>query len=139
MTAHIRTGAYDPSRSQVTASGRSLPWAVTICDAEPTGPDFTRPAALTEIIEGGPRLAEMCPACRARIEAETGARPMAHFRGRITGPQEAYLRRLLIEARGRCRDVPLDHRRLEGVSARYAAFAIERLKRAKVGGWAEAA
>lgn len=134
--AHVRTGEYHGTVFRmVRGAPREMPRAVTVCGAEATGPDFTRPAAIGEIIDDGSRLAEMCLACRACIEAATGARPMTHLRGRITGAQEVYLRRLLIEARGRCPDVPLDSHHLGGTTARFAAFAIEALKAAKARDW----
>jgi hypothetical protein len=134
--AHVRTGEHRGTR---TLRGRELPNPVTACGAEATGGDLGRTGAISEILDNGARLGEMCPACRARVEAATGARPMPHLRGKITGAQEVYLRRLLIEARGRCGDVPLDRHHLDGVTARFASFAIECLKAAKARGWTEAA
>jgi hypothetical protein len=93
---------------------------------------------LRPIINATPELAEMCPTCRTRVEDVTGAKNST-VRGKITGPQLAYLRRLLIEAESHRYQgaVHIDRHHVQGISARYASFAIEHLKAAKERGWTE--
>lgn len=138
---HVRTGEHRGTITRIVrGEAKEFPRAVTACGAEQTGADLSRVGAVSAIVDSSPELGEMCPTCRARVEAVTGAKP-GKLSGRITGPQQSYLRRLLDEAfsRGYSGDVSLDRHHLERTGARYASFAIEHLKAAKERGWTEVA
>jgi hypothetical protein len=138
MTRHVRTGEYQGTITRmVRGEPREFPRAVTACGADPTGDDLGRTAAVSAIVESEASLQELCPACRAKVERATGAKELLHLHGRMTGAQESYLKRLLIEASGKryAGDVHLDYRSLRNVSARYASFAIDHLKAAKERGF----
>lgn len=136
---HVRTGEHRGTITRmVRGEPREFPRAITACGADQTGADLGRTQAIDVILEAPPELAQMCHACRERVEDVTGAKTST-LRGKITGPQMAYLRRLLIEAESHHYhgDVHIDRHHMQEISARYASFAIEHLSAAKERGWTE--
>lgn len=136
---HVRTGEHRGTITRmIRGEPREFPRAITACGADQTGADLGRTQAIDAILETSPELTQMCPACRERVEDVTGVRTSA-LRGKSTERQLTYLRRLLIEAESHRYhgDVHIDRHHMQGISARYASFAIEHLKAAKERGWTD--
>lgn len=137
VVRHVRTGAYDGTEMVTIPSGKTFerPRAITACGAAATGADLQPIAAKSELING--RTAEMCPACRAKLEAR-GARDLSNLperSGSSTTKQRNFLRRLLDEGARNGRPYLIEARSIDQMSSRSASAAIDELKALKVRGW----
>lgn len=137
VVRHVRTGKYDGTETIVRRFGSMIerPRALTECGAAATGADYSPIAAQSELING--RSHEMCPACRAKLEAR-GARDLSHLpeRSRSATPrQRDYIRRLLDEGAQNARPYLMEARGIDQMSSREASATIDRLKALKERGW----
>jgi hypothetical protein len=134
---HVRTGEYDGTEVIVRRFGSTFerPRALTECGAKSTGADYNPVAAKSELING--RSHEMCPACRAKLEAK-GVVDLAHLSdrsGSSTPRQRDYVRRLLDEGARNGRPYLIEARPIDQMSSRGASATIDRLKALKDRGW----
>jgi hypothetical protein len=136
VVGHVRTGEYDGTETVMIAGNlRTRPRAITECGAPATGADYNRIAARSELVNG--TASEMCPACRAKLEAR-GVRDLSHLPGRsrtATVKQQDYLRRLLDEGAQHGRPHLVDARLIDKMSSREASATIDQLRALKTRGW----
>jgi hypothetical protein len=133
---HVRTGEDDGTET-VTIGGKTFdrPRAITECGAAATGGDYNKIAARVDLRDGS--AAEMCPACRAKLEAR-GHRDLSKLpgrRGSATDKQRDFLRRLLDEGARNGRPYLMDARDVDKLSSREASAKIDELKALKARGW----
>jgi hypothetical protein len=143
LRAHVRTGGYRGTITRtIRGLQRELPRAEVLCGGEATGKDHAIVGAkqiIRDRVE--PWLSDMCPACRAKIEA-SGARDLSHLPGRrstATPKQCGYLRALLDEGARAGRPHLFDARAIDQMSSREASAKIDDLKAMKARGWKEVA
>lgn len=140
IPAHVRAPSNYRSDPRIAALRNPSPRGDTLCGAPPSGRDHTEIGARTVIRDAQePFLSQLCPACRAKLEA-AGAKSLAHLserRSSASDRQVQYLRILLREAfvAQYKHGTGLDDNHLGGVSAREASAAIDTLKAAKQRGW----
>lgn len=81
LVRHARTGKYDGTEVVVRRFGSMFerPRALTECGAKATGADYEPTGAKSAIVNG--EAAEMCPACRAKLE-ERGVRDASNLSDR---------------------------------------------------------
>lgn len=139
IVRHVHTGQYDGTETIISrASGKIFerPRAITECGAKPTGADVGPVNAKSLIING--QAGEMCPACRAKLEARGDARDLSGLPGRAsssTTKQRDFIRRLLDEGAHAGRPFLMDARRINQMSSREASATIDSLKSLKMRGW----
>lgn len=139
LRAHVRTGTYNGTiERRIRGLMREMPRAETLCGGEATSKDHNATGAKQIIRDAAePRLSDMCPACRAKLEA-AGARDLSNLperRGSSTAKQRDFLRRLLDEGARNGRPYLLDARTIDQLSSREASAKIDELKALKGKGW----
>jgi hypothetical protein len=137
LIRHVRTGQYDGTEVMVFRfrSMRERPRALTECGAKSTGADYSPVAGQSALING--QAHEMCPACRAKLEAR-GAQDLSHLsarRGSSTPRQQSYLRRLIDEGACSGRPYLMEARTIPQMSLREASEMIDRLRSLKERNW----
>jgi hypothetical protein len=138
IVRHVRTGEYDGTETVVmhrTGKIFERPRAITECGAKATGADYNPVAAQSELINGNSH--EMCPACRAKLEAR-GGKDLSHLpekSGSSTPRQRDYIWRLLNEGAQNGRPYLVETRDIDKMSSRSASATIDRLKSLKERGW----
>jgi hypothetical protein len=139
LRAHVRTGIYNGTITRtIRGLQRELPRAETLCGGEATGKDHN-PIGAREILRDAsePWLSDMCPACRAKLEAN-GVRDLSKLparRGSATVKQRDFLRRLLDEGARNARSGLVDARKIDQMSSREASTKIDELKALKERRW----
>lgn len=137
IVRHVRTGQYDGTEVIVRRFGSTFerPRAVTECGAKSTGADYVATAATSAITNG--EAGEMCPACRAKLEAR-GVRDTSNLsdqRGSSSPKQRAFIRHLLDEGARNGRPYLTEARTVEQLSTRAAGAMIDRLIALKARDW----
>ncbi len=137
IVRHARTGQYNGTEVIVRRFGSTFerPLAVTECGAKATGADYEPTGAKSAIVNG--EAGEMCPACRAKIEAR-GVQDASHLsdrRGSSSPNQRSFIRRLLDEGARNGRPYLLEARRIDQMSCREASRTIDALKSLKARDW----
>jgi hypothetical protein len=136
IVRHARTGEYDDVET-MARRGQIVdrPRALTECGAKANGADYTPTGAKSAIVNGA--AGEMCPACRAKLEAR-GVRDgssLSERRGSSSPKQRNFIRRLLDEG-ARCgRPYLMEARAIDQLSSREASRAIDALKSLKARDW----
>jgi hypothetical protein len=137
IVRHARTGAHDGTETIVRRFGSTFerPRAITECGAKATGADHGPTAAESAIVNG--QAGEMCPACRAKLEAR-GVRDASNLSGRrgsATPKQRDFIRRLLDEGARNARPYLIEARGVDQMTSREASATIDRLKSLKGRDW----
>jgi len=138
IVRHVRMGDHDGTETVITPSGKTFerPRGINACGAAPTGADYAGfVSAKSDLVNGD--TAEMCPACRAKLEA-AGVRDLSKLsarRGSSTDKQRDFVRRLLDEGARNGRPYLIDARTINQMSSRSASAAIDELKALKARGW----
>lgn len=130
MIRHVRTGTYDGTETIVRRFGSTIirPRALTECGDHATSADYTPTTGTSALING--QTHEMCPACRAKLEAR-GTRNLEPMPRSATLRQRHYIQRLLDEGEQNGRPHLLDERTIDQMSSRTASATIDALKALK--------
>ncbi len=137
IVRHARTGEYDGTETIVRRFGSTYdrPRAITECGAKAAGADYTPIGAKSAIVNG--EAGEMCPACRAKLEARgvQDASSLPDRRGSSSPKQRDFIRRLIDEGARNGRPYLVEARGIDQLSSREASRTIDALKALKVRGW----